>query len=95
MEIFFIGENADCVGAAFFVNMRYCHGVEILADKPSRRRCLFDLRDNVYAAAVGLGDGFVEIAALRQRSNLFFKLLKAHLRFAKFDLSLFIRNDFV
>jgi hypothetical protein len=79
LKIFFIGKNADCIGAAFLVGLRNCHRVEIFANNPSRRRGLFDLCDNIYAATAGPGDGFVEVAALGLGADLFLKLLETPL----------------
>jgi len=95
LKIFLIREHTNRVGTAFVVGLRNCYGIEVLANKPGGRRGLFDLRDDIYTAAVRLGDGLVEIAALAHRLNFLLELLKAPLRLTKAYLRPFVGDNFI
>lgn len=95
LEEFFVGQDADRIGAASLVGPGDLDGVEVGADEARRRRGLFDLGDDVEAAAAALGDGAVEVAALGQALAAGAERLKRHGLLLPLDLAAFVFQDVI
>ena len=90
LKIFFVCQDANCVGSALGVNASDLQGVEIGADNPSRGRGFFNLGYDVEAAFVGLGDSLVEVAATGHSGYRFLEMVDG-----RFPLSLGDFDSFV